>query len=263
MTVLFHEMTREQIKRVAPRAIGVLPVAATEQHGPHLAVGTDTLVLTAVAERAARAAADQVPVVVTPTVPFGSSHHHYPFGATLSLSSSVLTGVVQDVLDGLVRCGFRRIAVLNGHGGNKDVIGMASQDLVHRMGRPATVASCNYWDLARPALLAANLMPADRIPGHAAHFETSVVMALRPDLVDEEALARTRDVTREGSGLDVPLTGAVVQTYGTWGKGPGHTDKPADASAELGHKLLAILVEAVARFFRDFGRAPGPVENAQ
>jgi creatinine amidohydrolase len=258
MSVLFHEMTREQIKRVAPRGIGVLPTAATEQHGPHMAVGTDLLLVTTVAERAARAAADRVPVVVTPPLPFGSSHHHYPFGGTLSLSSATFAGVVMEVLEGLVRAGFRRLVVLNGHGGNKDLVGMASQDLVHRLGQPATVASCNYWDLARPALVQADLLPPERIPGHAGHFETSAILALRPDWVDEEARARTRDATREGAGLDVPLTGAVVQTYGTWGKGPGHTDHPGAASAELGHRLLTIMVDCVAQFFRNFSQVPGP-----
>jgi creatinine amidohydrolase len=261
MRVLFHEMTREQLNRAAANAIAVLPVAATEQHGPHLPAGTDTLLVSTVAERAALAAGDTAQVIVTPTIPFGSSHHHYPFGATLSLTSTVLLGVILDTLDGLVRDGFRRIIVLNGHGGNKDLIGAANQDLVHRLGRPATVASCNYWDVAKPSLVQANLLPADRIPGHAAHFETSVVMALRPDLVDEEARSRTRDMTREGSGLDVPLTGAVVQTFGTWSKGPGHTDNPAAASPELGAQLLAIVVDQVAQFFRDFSRVPGPVQD--
>jgi len=258
MTVLFQEMNREQIKAVAPRAIGVLPTSATEQHGPHMAVGTDTLLVTTVAERAARAAADTVPVVITPPLAFGSSHHHYAFGGTLSLTSEVFAGVVRDVLIGLVRTGFRKLVVLNGHGGNKDLVGMAAQDLVNRLEIPATVASCNYWDVAKPALLRANLMPAGRIPGHAAHFETSAVLALRPDWVDAEACRQTRDMSTQNSGLDVDLTGATVQTYGAWAKGPGHTDHPAAATAELGHKALEIMVAELARFFRDFSRVAGP-----
>ncbi len=259
MTVLFHEMTREQINAVAPRAIAVLPTAATEQHGPHLAVGTDTLLVTTVAERAARAAADTVPVVITPPLPFGSSHHHYAFGATLSLTSEVFSGVVRDVLAGLVRDGFRHLVVLNGHGGNKDLIGAVSQDLVNRQGEPATVASANYWDLARPALAEAGLMPGGRIPGHAGQFETSAVLALRADMVDEEARGQTQDQSRASIGLDVDLTGAVVQTYGAWARSAGHTDNPAAASAELGQQMLQVIVEQVARFFREFSRTPGPV----
>ncbi len=258
MTVLFEEMTREQINAVAPRAIAVMPTAATEQHGPHMAVGTDTLLCTTVAQRAAEAAADEVPVVITPPLPFGSSHHHFPFGGTLSLTSETFAGVVTEVLEGLVRTGFRHLVVLNGHGGNKDLVGMASQDLVNRRDNPATVASCNYWDIARPALVAAELLPATRIPGHAGHFETSAILSLRPDWVDEDARSKVRDMEDEGSGLDVDLTGAVVQTYGAWGKGPGHTDNPAAATGELGGKMLDIIVAEVARFFRDFAKVAGP-----
>ena len=259
MTVQMHEMTREQIKAVAPKAIGVLCTAATEQHGPHMAVGTDTLLVSTVAERAALAAADTVPVVITPPLAFGSSHHHYPFGGTISLTSETFAGVVVEVLEGLVRTGFRHLVVLNGHGGNKDLVGMASQDLVNRRDNPATVASCNYWDIARPALVAAELLPAARIPGHAGHFETAAILALRPDWVDEDARAKVRDMENEGSGLDVDLTGAVVQTYGAWGKGPGHTDNPAAATAELGEKMLDIIVAQVARFYKEFAKVPGPV----
>ncbi|MBT5448157.1 MAG: creatininase family protein, partial [Gemmatimonadetes bacterium] len=97
MPVLFEEMTREQIKAIAPNAIAVMPTAATEQHGPHMAVGTDTLLVSTVAARAAEAAADSVPVVVTPPLAFGSSHHHIPFGGTLSLTSDTFIEVVREV----------------------------------------------------------------------------------------------------------------------------------------------------------------------
>ena len=98
-------------------------------------------------------------------------------------------------------------------------------------------------------------------PGHAGHFETSAILALRPDWVDEKARAAVRDMEGEGSGLDVPLTGAVVQTHGAWGKGPGHTDNPAAATAELGTKLLDIAAREVAQFFRDFSKVAGPVTD--
>ena len=77
--------------------------------------------------------------------------------------------------------------------------------------------------------------------------------------MDEAARGKVKDMADEVSGLDADLTGAVVQTYGAWGKGPGHTDNPAAASAELGEKMLEVLVAEVARLFRDFARVPGPV----
>ena len=261
MTVLFEEMTREQIKEVAPRAIGILPTAATEQHGPHLAVGTDTLLCTTVARRAAEEVADRIPVVITPPLAFGSSHHHYPFGGVLSLTSDTFIAVVREVAEGLVRTGFRKIAILNGHGGNSDHVGVAGQDLVNRLNLAATVSSCNYWNLARQALVQADLLPAPRIPGHAGHFETSLIMALRPDWIDADALAAVEDQSEADSGLDVDLSGAVVQTYGAWPASPGHTDNPAAATPELGHKMLEILVAEVARFYSEFDRVPGPVQD--
>ena len=258
MTVLFEEMTRDQIKRIAPRAIGVLPTAATEQHGPHMAVGTDTLLCSTVARRAAEAAADEVPVVVAPPLPFGSSFHHYPFGGVLTLTSGTFMAVVGEVLEGLSRTGFRKLVVLNGHGGNSDHVGVVGQDAVNRLGLPAVAATCDYWDLCRDALVAAGLIPGSRIPGHAGQFETSAVLALRPDWVDEEARQKVKDVSQADEGLDVDLSGAVAQSYGTWQAGPGYTDNPAEATAELGEAMLDIIVVQVAHFFREFARLPGP-----
>lgn len=261
MSVLFEELNREQIKAIAPTAIAVMPTAATEQHGPHMAVGTDTLLVSTVARRAAEAAADSVPVVVTPPLAFGSSHHHIPFGGTLSLTSDTFIDVVREVTVGLVKTGFRKIVILNGHGGNSDHVGVAGQDLVNRLGQQATVASCNYWDLTRAALVEKGLIAGPLVPGHAAHFETSLVMALRPDWVDAEALAKTEDQSKAAGGLDVDLTGAVVQTYGTFQVGPGHTDHPAGATAELGNAMLEVIVEQVAQFYRSFAQVPGPTTN--
>ena len=117
MSILFSEMTRDEITEAAPQAVAVLPTAATEQHGPHMAVGTDVILCENVARRAAERAAERTPVIVAPILPFGSSWHHYPFGGTISLTSPTFITAVQEALEGLVRCGFRKIVVLNGHGG--------------------------------------------------------------------------------------------------------------------------------------------------
>jgi len=257
MSVLFMEMTREELNAVAPEAIAVLPTAAIEQHGPHMATGVDTILVSTVAQRAAEKAAGRVPVVVAPTLPFGSSHHHYAFGGTISYTAPNFIGTIQDILEGLVRCGFRKLVVLNGHGGNSDHVGVVGQDLVNRLDHPVAVATGNYWNIAKPALLAKKLLPAEEIPGHAGRFETSLMMALRPELVREEVRLATKYASPEDLGLDVDLAGAMVQVHGTWGKGPGHTDHPAKASAELGTALLEVMVEAIAEFYAGFAAVPG------
>src|SRR5207244_8573355 len=79
---LFAEMNREQLREAALDALAVLPIGATEQHGPHLPTGTDYFAVETLAREAAATASNQIPVVVTPALPFGSSHHHFIFGAT-------------------------------------------------------------------------------------------------------------------------------------------------------------------------------------
>src|SRR5690625_1716481 len=98
MTHKLMELTRETIKRVAPQATAVIPVAAIEQHGPHLPVGVDTYITEYVAtQAAAQASTEAHPVLVAPIVAYGSSHHHRPFAGVLSLHSDTLIRVLKDV----------------------------------------------------------------------------------------------------------------------------------------------------------------------
>lgn len=251
-SILLAEMTREQIAALAPSATAILPTASIEQHGPHLAISTDTVLCETVARRAAERAAAQIPVVVAPTFCYGNSHHHFPFPGVLSLTSDAYAAAVTDVLEGLVKSGFRRLVILNGHGGNTDLNRVIALDMANLRGHPVRIAAAAYWDVARPRLVEAGLMPGERIPGHAGRFETALMLAVRPDLVNQEGLARTEDVSRRDTGLMVPLTGATVQVHGAWAAGPGYTDHPAAATAEEGQAMLAVIEEAVAEMLTAF-----------
>ena len=168
MTVLLGEMTREQIKRVAPNAIAVLPTAAIEQHGPHIPIITDTLLCGTVAQRAAEAASARgVAVVVAPVLCYGNSHHHRPFAGVLSLSSATFMAAVIDILEGLKLSGFKKLVVLNGHGGNTDSNAVVGLDFVHRLGHDVAIATGAYWDIAREAIVQQGIMANKLIPGHA------------------------------------------------------------------------------------------------
>ncbi|MFN8446396.1 MAG: creatininase family protein [Caldilineaceae bacterium] len=254
MTVLLAELTREKIRQIAPNTIAVLPTAAIEQHGPHDPIMTDTLLCGTIAQRAAERTSATLPVVVAPVFCFGNSHHHLPFGGTLSLSSPTYLQGVTDVLLGLVNCGFRKLVVLNGHGGNTDSNAVVGLDFVHRLNQPVTIATGAYWDIARPAIVERGIMAGKLIPGHAGRFETSLVLALRPDLVDPAVLAATPEVKPQGS-LFGDLSGATIQANGGWSSTPGYTDNPAAASAEEGRAMLEVIVERVSEFLLAFGRS--------
>src|SRR5712691_8251610 len=88
-SLLFAELSRTDLADLAPRSLAIVPLGATEQHGPHLPTGTDFFHAEWVARDAAKRAAGRISLVVTPTLPFGSSEHHFPFGATISLSTTV------------------------------------------------------------------------------------------------------------------------------------------------------------------------------
>ncbi len=253
MTVLLAEMTRDEIAQIAPKTVAVLPTASIEQHGPHLPVVTDTLLCGTVAQRAAEAATTAgTNVVIAPVVSYANSHHHRPFAGVLSLSSPLYMQTVTEVLEGLVLSGFRKLIVLNGHGGNTDSNNVVGLDFVNRLGHPVTIGTGAYWDIARATLAERGLMDDWLIPGHAGQFETSMVMALRPDLVNKAGLERTRNVAKESGGIFGDLSGATVQTHGAWAASTGYTDNPTASTADEGHALLGVITERVAAFFTAF-----------
>lgn len=246
MLTLFAELTRQEAADCAADSLAVVPTASIEQHGPHLAVVTDTLLVETVARRSAEAASCSV--VVTPTVCYGNSHHHRPHPGVLSLQSDVFLATTRDVIEGLSLSGYRRILLLNGHGGNTAANQVAAQDAVNRYGLPGRVSAAAYWDVARTELVAGGLAN-DRLPGHAGHFETAMVMAVRPELVRQEVLDDLPAVDRERVGLPAGKSGAFAQQNRDWGIGPGYTDDPASATPAAGRRYLQTIIEAVSRLY--------------
>jgi creatinine amidohydrolase len=226
----------------------VLPIGATEQHGPHLATGTDYFTVEGLARDAARVAAASIPVIVTPALPFGSSDHHLPFGGTLSFSTETYYRVLRELLLSLVTDGFRRIFLVNGHGGNHELAQLAARDVA--LEHKVRVAAGSYWTIAWDALIEAGAHLGCRLPGHAGIFETSMMMATHPDIVPAE---RPR---REWSG-DTDPRGFQAAAYreerhGSWQAIDGFTDSPDRATAERGRIAREAIVTALAKAFVEF-----------
>lgn len=244
--LLFQEFTRAELRALAPDALAVFPVGATEQHGPHLPVGTDHYAVEYIARAAAALAAETITVVVAPTLPFGSSHHHLPFGGTMSLGTEVYYRVVRDLVESLITDGFRRIFIVNGHGGNNELVQLVARDLART--HPAHLAAASYWDIAWEALVAASAHVPGGLPGHAGAFESSLVLALRPDLVREPRPHRD-DVT----GSDPRGHQAYrAEFHGRWQAMDGYSDSPDRATAERGRAYLAAAIPAVSAAFTAF-----------
>ncbi len=248
--LFLNELTRDDVRDLAPEATVVLPVASTEQHGPHLPLKTDSALGEAVAVRAAQVAAESVPVVVAPVLPFGSSHHHLVFCA-LSLKSSTLVAVLNDLADSLGAAGFRRIFLLNAHGGNDEVVRLLAKDLVLR--HPVAVAACSYWQVGEEAVRATGALELVRFPGHSGAFETAMMMAVAPELVRAERMPeRSADPPAFSARGIAP--GLMVQKAGEWERIGGYSDTPTSATPEAGRLMLDAISRAVSEAIIAFHR---------
>jgi len=242
----YEEYTREELRAITPQALVVLPVGATEQHGPHLPVGVDTYAVTHIAHAAAEALAGQIPVLVAPTLPYGSSHHHLPFGGTLSISTETYLRTVGNLVESLIVGGFRRIFILNGHGGNNELIQLVARDMALR--HPANIAAASYWSIAWDGLIAIDAHRQGGLPGHAGMFETSLMLALHPALIREPRPHRDDPGSTDPRGA-VPYR---TELHGAWQRINGYTDSPDLASAERGERYLGVIVQEVAHAFSAF-----------
>ncbi len=232
--VHWRELNRDQLGALLPDALVVLPIGATEQHGPHLATGTDALLAETAAQRAAALAADASarPLVLAPTIPVGASDHHLPFGGTLSLRPETLLAVLLDLARSVADGGGRRLVLVNGHGGNRGICSAAAAAASVRSS--IAVAYVDYWDAAADADLGETALP-----GHAGGFETSLVLATAPDWV---AARDERDVVPQ-----IPaVAGMEIHRQASWHEQNGYTDQPAHASAEKGGAWLEHLVSVLA-----------------
>src|SRR5688572_32844035 len=187
-------------------AIVIVPVGATEQHGPHLPTMVDWRCAQEVSVRAARVIADTTPVLVAPTIPYGISEHHMSLGGTLTLDYAALNAVVGCVVTSAARHGFRRIFVLNGHGGNTTALQNIVAELTVRTRLP--LATGTYWDIAAASIR--KLLDKQDALLHACEAETSMVMAVAPDTVDVSgARSRAKGVLEPGLSA-IPTTNPAV-----------------------------------------------------
>lgn len=247
------ELTWREVRRAGEQGIAVLPIGSQEQHAGHLPMGTDTLLVEEVLDRAL-AVLGQEPsapeVVRLPALPFGHSPHHL-FAAAVSLSAATLGAVLDDVLDSLVTSGYRRVMVVNGHGGNDEIMRLAVKRFALRAR--VTVAACSYWTVTAGEGEDEAGRP-DVTPGHAGWFETSLMLAARPELVRTPVPART---PLEPPPLfdHPPHPGLTVERHGEWERVDGSTDDACGADADRGGRLLDDRARGLARAIRAFDAA--------
>lgn len=253
MNVHLHNRTWPDVKELLVNdPIVVVPVGSVEQHGPHLPLETDFRMAETVAEQAAvRATEYGTPVIVTPPVWTGYSPHHMQFPGTVTLRASTFTAVVTDVATSLWHHGFRKIALLNGHGGNSNLLGSTVQALRFEHGVRAVSAS--YWSFVSERIEEWR----DSGPGgidHACEMEMSLMAYARPE-------STKPDLVRDGSWFPASphlsgdlAIGAPVSVAWSFAEltEDGTLGDPSKASASRGEELFEVIVDAVSRFLIEF-----------
>ena len=220
----------------------VFPIAALEQHGRHMPVFTDSLLLGEVIRRV-KLTPIASQCLIAPLQWLGNSHHHLDFPGTLSASARVYLDLIKDLAHCFIAHGFSRIVFVNGHGGNVVPSQQALFELKqeHRDRRDLLLLSLTYWDSAgNPTKTLTGLSQAQM--GHACEWETSMMLKLAPQLI-------VGDVSRVP---EVPFGKAFTPGYRAWvmpdRSEPGHIGNPSLATAEKGEALFQFFSEGVIAF---------------
>jgi len=238
-------------------SIAVVPVGSVEQHGHHMPVGTDSILVDAVARLGAQRVENDVPIVVTLPVWTGNSPHHMPFGGTLSIGVRSLLDVLERVADAVLENGFDAVLLLNGHGGNISTIGDAVS-IVGDEHPSAQVLGLTYFELAESFIHEVRESETGGM-AHAGEFETSLMLHLQPNLVDSDAMDGTyMDEPYERGGKDL-LEGGPLSVYRTFEEysESGAVGDPHLASPEKGERIYELLgdeLEAVLREIHEQNR---------
>ena len=233
----FHELTWPLLGRVPrDRVVVLAPIAACEQHSRHLPTFTDSILVSAVAEGAEQRMPKEI--LLLPTLWFGASSHHLPLGATLSAEVDTHIIMIHDLLLPLLEDGYQRILVLNGHGGNIDTMHVALRRLQPRF-RDRLLTAASYWELAEKELASLARGPRKSM-GHACEFETSMVMALRPELVHDA------EIENDPPEDSPALRGLFMADDMKQKTDHGAAGFPEQASPEKGRAMLDAAIDRVA-----------------
>jgi creatinine amidohydrolase len=162
------------------RTIAVLPLAAIEQHGPHLPVSTDTTIMNGMLETVIARLPDDLDIRILPVQSAGKSNEHLHAPGTLTLPAATLIEAWTELGASVARAGVRKIVVVNSHGGNEEIMGIVTREL--RVAFKMLAVKTSWSRFGRPAGLYSEI--EDRYGIHGGDFETSVMLHFRPDLVD-------------------------------------------------------------------------------
>jgi creatinine amidohydrolase len=237
------------------RLIAVLPVGATEQHGPHLPLSVDQAILDGLIRWTLPRLPDDLPVVFLPTCPIGKSNEHARWPGTLTLSAATLMAMWSDIGASVAAAGVRKLVILNSHGGQIAPMDIVARDL--RVAHGIIAVAANWFALGMPPDL---FPPEEERHGiHAGDMETSVMLALHADKV---AMVHARDFPSRNAELARTNRHLGLSPAGKLGwqmqdlNRAGACGNAAAATADKGRAVLDHAADALVTLLREVAALP-------
>ncbi len=237
-------------------AVAILPVAAIEQHGPHLPLATDVIINQGVIDAACAMSSLQaagLQAVVLPMQAIGTSHEHLAFSGTLSFDAGALIAQWTRIGEGVHRAGLRKLLIFNSHGGQAGLPEIVATDLRARLGMIVAWASPGAFGAPE-----GSIDPAEAAHGlHGGLKETAMMLHLRPDLVRLDALAvfPSHGERMEADFMHLRATGRTGYGWQTQDLNPaGVVGNAAAATAELGASFTAHAARGLTEMIADMAR---------
>ena len=251
-------LTTDDIRELdKEHAAVVLVVGAIEQHGPHLPTVTDLALGVSILTLAIEHLDPSVELWVLPPLAYGRSVEHEAFAGTVTLSQETLSAVIHDVASSVSRSGFRRLVLFNSHGGNVSVLETVARDARRRTGLMVFPFSMFRIGLTYPPISAAEAEWGT----HAGEWETSIMLALTPELVD---MARAHRAEGYATFAQAPehlgLLGPIPFAWSTDDiSATGAIGDPRSATAERGREIVELSVDKIAKALEEICRFEMPV----
>ncbi|MCG8479683.1 MAG: creatininase family protein [Spirochaetales bacterium] len=247
-SVAWSSYTTREIRRIIDdeNPVVIVSVGATEQHGPHLPLDTDTDIGQSLARRIA--AASPIRALVLPTVWAGFSPHHMDFAGTITVRQSTLFAVVRDIIESVMDHGVTRILLMNSHGGNTALLKTVADEVGVRRGISPVYVT--YWHMIGGIVDTLRRSPAGGM-SHACELETSLKMVFSPEDVRSEAIEDVVIPDSEFYGVDMFSANRVgiYRPFTAW-TSSGQIGAPSLATRKTGERLVAALVEQFVRLIR-------------